>query len=86
MRNVRLPCSDYNLQLLFVGGIGAGDTESHRFLSLFRKPVRQSLKHSSGGAAKDSVFGREVGPLVGFPFKMTVDALDVKSEFQSTEA
>lgn len=83
-----LPCSDYNLKLFFLGGIGAGATErdSHRFFSPFRKPVRQSLKQSSGRAAKDSVFGREVDPLGGFPFKMTIKALtqmpsDVKSEF-----
>lgn len=53
--------------------------------------MRQSLKHTRVRAAKDSFFGREVDPLVGFPFRMTVKALtqrtaDVKSEFLSTEA
>ena len=58
--------------------------------SLFRKPAT-AFKIPRWWGRQDSVFGREVGPLAGFPFKMTVKALtqtplDVKSEFQSTEA
>ena len=61
------------------------------FLTFQKASETELLKHSSVRAAKDSFFGREVDPLVGFPLKMIGKALtqrtaDVKSEFLSTEA
>lgn len=46
MKNVRLPCSECNLKLLFVGGIGAGtlrEREPQVFFT-FQKACETELK------------------------------------------
>ena len=98
---IGLACSDHNLNLLLLGGMGVGDTERKSqgcflfflffFFLPFRKPMGQSLKQQYYGCQRLTLWKRGWSSC-GFPFQndykglYSEDCVHRKSEFQSTEA